>query len=52
MQRTFPKEESQAAYSIHRRHSNRNKPPAIKEGAAVLVLTHSDIENVKRNEKY
>ncbi len=43
MQRTFPKAKSQAAYSILRRDSNRNKPPAIKEGAAVLALAHSDI---------
>ena len=42
MQRTFPKAKSQTAYSILRRDSNRNKPPAIKEGAAVLALTHSD----------
>ena len=42
MQRNFPKAKSQAAYSIHRRDSNRNKPPAIKEGAAVLALAHSD----------
>ena len=42
MQRTFPKVKSQAAYSILRRNSNRNKPPAIKEGAAVLTLAHSD----------
>ena len=40
--RTFPKAKSQAAYSILRRDSNRNKPPAIKEGAAVLALAHSD----------
>ena len=43
MQRTFQKTKSQAAYSILRRDSNRNKPPAIKEGAAVLALAHSDI---------
>ena len=30
MQRTFPKAKSQAAYSILRRDSNRNKHPAIK----------------------
>jgi hypothetical protein len=44
MQTTFPKVKSQAAYSILRRDSNRNrnKPPAIKEGAAVLALAHSD----------
>ena len=42
MQRTFPKAKSQAAYSILRRDSNRNKPPVIKEGAAVLALAHSD----------
>ena len=41
MQRTFPKAKSQAAYSIHRRDSNRNKPPAIKEGAAVLNSQHT-----------
>ena len=43
IQRTFPKAKSQAAYSILRRDSNRNKPPAIKQGAAVLALAHSDI---------
>ena len=43
MQRTFPKATSQAAYSIHRRDSNRNKPQATKKGAAVLALAHSDI---------
>ena len=32
MRKTFPKAKSQAAYSILRRDSNRNKPPAIKEG--------------------
>jgi hypothetical protein len=32
MQRTFPKAKSQAAYSILRRDSNRNKHPAIKWG--------------------
>ncbi len=42
MQRTFPEAKSQAAYSILRRDSNRNKPPAIKEGAVVLALAHSD----------
>jgi hypothetical protein len=30
MQRTFPKAKPQAAYSILRRDSNRNKHPAIK----------------------
>ena len=43
MQRTFPKAKSQAAYSIHRRDTNRNKPAPIKEGAAVLALAHSDL---------
>ena len=42
MQRMFPKAKSQAAYSILRRDSNRNKPPAIKAGEAVLALAHSD----------
>jgi hypothetical protein len=46
MQRTFPKAKSQAAYSIHRRDGNRNKPQAIKEGAAVLALAHSDFCSV------
>jgi len=47
MRITFPRAKSQAAYSIHRRDSNRNKPPAIKEGAAVLALAHSDIKLYK-----
>ena len=42
MQRIYTKAKLQAAYSIHRRDSNRNTPPAIKEGAAVLALVHSD----------
>ena len=43
MQRTFPKTQSQRANSIHRRDGNRNKPQAIKEGAAVLALAHSNV---------
>jgi hypothetical protein len=30
-------------YCVLRSDSNRNKPPTIKEGAAVLALAHSDI---------
>ena len=39
----YTKAKYQAADSILRRNSNRNKPQAIQEGAAVLALAHSNL---------
>ena len=44
MQIILPKEKSQTVDSILRRNGNRKKPQAIKEGAAVLELAHSDMK--------